>query len=140
MGFGRGKNDGPPDPANEQESAQIVVDAAGEGLGKLTSRVLGANVGQLGSVSVVQGAEYKGWADATIPALVDRLNARGGIIAQIAQTLVKNGVIQDQSQFQDLAEGVGGGDALLANSGTMAPASVPNESGAGDDRGGGMTT
>lgn len=137
-GSGSGASKAPSDGANEKETPEMVVEAVGGAVGNLLSRSTGINASQAGAVSIAQPFEYKGWAESEIPSLVSKLNSQGGIIAQIAHTLVKNGVIQDQAQFQDLTEGVGGGDALLANSGNITPSSSPNEGPAGD-LGGGMT-
>lgn len=140
MGFGRSKQEAPPDPSNEKESAQIVVDAAGEKISGVASKLLGVpNLSQIGQVSITQPIEYKGWADSKIPSLVDRLNANGGIIAQIAHTLVKNGVIQDHTQFHNMIANAGGPDVLAANSGQFSSPAPNDATGpVADDRGGGI--
>lgn len=136
-GIGQSKQEAAGDNmANTEESGKIIEKGLETAAGKLSSALLGMNLTSAGQIGVNQPFEYAGWADAKIPNLVEKLNARGGIIAQIAHTLVKNGVIQDQAQFQDLAGGVGGGDPLMANVGDFAsplPSEAPAPSG---DRGG----
>ncbi len=122
------KSDGGGDGANEKETMQHVMDASSFAIARGVKMLLPVNVANFGEVSILQPLESKeGWANKTIPNLMESLNSRGGALAQIAHALVKNGVITDHTT------GTGGGPPVEAPPNGFVPSGSPTASG---DRGG----
>ncbi|MGE0754639.1 MAG: hypothetical protein AB7L92_05715, partial [Alphaproteobacteria bacterium] len=102
MGFGRGgPQAGPSDPANEKESAQIVVDAAGEKAASVATKMLGVpNLSQLGQVGINKQFESEGIAGKSILPTSILPDARGGFLVNLFHTIfIKNREITDHTRY-----------------------------------------
>lgn len=119
------------DPANDKDPIQHAIDASSKlpgTIAKLTG--VPVNLTSLGEVSIFQPFESpEGFANKNIPSLVSSLNANGGVLAQIAHALIKNGVVTDSTG------GVGGGEAVYTNSSGHYDAPI-TPAGSGGSRGG----
>ena len=110
------------DGANDKTPFDGALDSIGQLMNNLTAMLgIPVKLKEMGSASSVQGLESEGIAGKNIPSMMSSINSNGGILAQIGQMLMKNGVITDHTggispadlgSFTPLSTGQGTGEHM----------------------------